>query len=238
MNDQRLQKIGKNEKFSLNFRLRILRHFSARVSALKIIIVLFVLLFIPTNSHPQDSEFFGVGTIIKNVKKRYKLNAAEVRRISPLIERENKNVVMIYARFGGREPEYSPALWREIIERRLDFESRIKSELTKRQIAPLRMARTKLEQRILDFLVHDYMSVLSRSLELDGVEYDLIRQLLYTESDRKHQLITKHLSSLAFLGRKLDLISAETERRLEKMLTREQLRTYRSLSDPAETFQY
>jgi hypothetical protein len=89
------------------------------------------------------------------------------------------NVVSIYVRFGGAEPEYSPMLWREIVERRLDFETRVKNKLTKRQKAALRTARTELEQRILSYLVEDYISFLARFFELNSLEFEEIGKFLY-----------------------------------------------------------
>ena len=201
---------------------------------LQIPIVLILLMLAPGMLHAQKGDFFSVSTIMRDVKSQYKLNRGDVRRLGPLIENENFDVLMIYVRFGGNEPEYSRAIWRDLISRRTDFENRLDPKLTAVQRSALRSARTAMERRVLDSLIQDYLFFVSNILELDGLEAEAIVHLFEKEVMRKHKLVLSGLKQTSRLRTDLEKISLETESWLTKILTPEQLRMYRSITTPED----
>jgi hypothetical protein len=208
---------------------RILPRSSFLIRASFLILILFLL---PRESYPQRNEVFGVTNLINDVKKRFKLSALDVKSIKPLINEENKNVLQIYVRFSGDEPEYSRRVWREMIERRRDFEAGIRPDLTKRQRAALRAARTGMERRILNYLVDDYVSFLARFLDLNEWEFEDVQDLFESESKRTYQVMTDYLSDPGLLQMEIERITEETDSRMQKILTGEKWRDYRTLGQP------
>ncbi len=167
---------------------------------------------------------------MRDVKSQFKLNRGDVLRLGPMIENENFDVLMIYVRFGGDEPEYSRAIWCDVILRRTEFEGRLDPKLTNTQRSALRSARTALERRVLEFLIQDYLFFVSNVLQLDGLELEAIEHLFNKEIERKHKLVFNNLKRNSFLQAELEKANLETESWLAKILTPEQLRIYRSIS--------
>ena len=184
----------------------------------------------PGMLHAQKGDFFSVSSIMRDVKSQFKLNRGDVLRLGPMIENENFDVLMIYVRFGGDEPEYSRAIWRDVISRRTEFEGRLDPKLTNTQRSALRSARTALERRVLEFLIQDYLFFVSNVLQLDGLELEAIEHLFNKEIERKHKLVFNNLKRNSFLQAELEKANLETESWLARILTPEQLRIYRSIS--------
>ena len=197
---------------------------------LRIPFVLILLMLAPGMLHAQKGDFFSVSSIMRDVKSQFKLNRGDVLRLGPMIENENFDVLMIYVRFGGDEPEYSRAIWRDVISRRTEFEGRLDPKLTNTQRSALRSARTALERRVLEFLIQDYLFFVSNVLQLDGLELEAIEHLFNKEIERKHKLVFNNLKRNSFLQAELEKANLETESWLAKILTPEQLRIYRSIS--------
>ena len=193
-------------------------------------ILIALTLVVPAISHAQKGDFFNVSSIMREVKNQFKLNRTDLRRLGPLVENENFDVLMIYVRFGGNEPEYSRAIWNDVTTRRSDFERRLERSLTVRQRSALRTARTALERRVLEFLIDDYVFFVSDILELDGLELEAIEHLFDKEIRQKHKLVLKNLKEPTRLQFELEKVSLETETWIAKILTPEQLRIYRTLA--------
>jgi hypothetical protein len=192
--------------------------------------ILLILLFISINAFAQTHAVYNVQPIIKDVKSKYGLTTQDLNRLIPLIKQENFEILTIYATFGDSENSYSPKLWIEIIDRRCEFDARIKGKLTKRQESALRTVRTEMEEQILNDLVEQYITFLSDYLELEPFQFDRINDLFFKEYKRKHRLITKNLSNIDYLQTELDSISRETESEIERILTPMQFRQYLTLS--------
>ena len=199
---------------------------------LMVLIFLPIAFLTPCPSSAQNNHLFAVNPIIRDVRAQLKLNIQDVRLVAPLIEQENRDVLLIYARFDSDEPEYSPALWKEVVNRRLDFESRSGSNLTNRQKAALRIARTALERRVLGILVDDYIYFLVDILELTDLQTEGIDYLLKIDCRKKHRSIINHYMSPAFLEAEIKLIEKETDSKMSDILSPAQLRIYHSLYLP------
>lgn len=197
--------------------------------------LLLILLF-AANAYPQDSGFFNVRSIIRDVQSQFKLKKSEIRGLKPLIVRENEDVVRIYSRFSREGLGFSSPLWEEVIKRRLEFESRLSGRLTDRQRSAMRAARTALEARVLSFLVDDYVFFLGDFLELNGLELEGVQVVFQSEFRKKHILIADRISRSDSFQTELEKISEETERNLKMILSPEQFRDYRSLSGKDDNF--
>jgi hypothetical protein len=225
-------KIKRKENFPPPIRLEIFRQNPRRESAVRILVVLIVLLVVqPVLLYAQSTEFFNVNTIINDVQKQFKLNSKELHSLKPLVVQENEDVIQIYLRFSLKEPEYLSEIWQVLINRRVDFETRLKAKLTKRQKAALRAARTTLEERILGFLADDYAMFLGDSLELDELELEAVQLVISAEYESKHELIVKYVSRPDFLQTQLEKNDAESESKLKMIFSPRQFRDYQLLSE-------
>lgn len=195
---------------------------------------LLLVILVPQPVYLQDKDDFGINKLISDVKKRFKLTSRDVSSIRPFLNNENKNVLSIYARFSGDEPEYSDRLWQQIVERRREFESDSRPKLIQRQKAALREARTRMERRILTYLIEDYVDFLGHVLNLDEWEFNDVEDLLVSESNQRCRLIKSHWTDPVLLQAEMEKISRETEAKMQKLLSAEQWRDYRSLTKPAE----
>ena len=234
MDARKLNKTEINHDSRAPFLPRLTALISRPAGILKPIAILIFVISIPVQAYPQSSGFFAVKRIIEIVQKRFKLNKKELADISPLIKQENIDVLSIYVRYGGDEPEYSAALWQEIISRRIEFENRVDIKLNNRQKVALRAARTALEDRVLGSVVDDFVFSLGQFLELNSFETEAVQNILCSEYKRKHRLILKELARRSLLERELETISEETEECLKNILSADQFRDYKSLSAPVD----
>ena len=200
----------------------------------KTICIAVLLLLFPSRGYAQIGGLFDISPVIELVKYRFKLNKKETATIGPLIREENLDVVSIYARFGGEEPDYSPLLWHRIMIRRHDFEDRIRSKPNNRQKSALRAARTELEDRVLNLVVDDFVFSLGPYLDLSGLEIEAVQNILNAECKRKHRLIVRDIFRPQILERELEIINAETKRKLKRILSPEQFRAYMALMGPED----
>ena len=212
---------------TFRFNERWLRRAPAMVATL------LLLLFLTQNAASQ--QFFDVKSVIQDVQKRFRLNSSDLQHISPLIQKDNADLLVIYERFGGTEPDYSPILWEKVVDQRRDFEKRIGSRLTGRQASAVRVARRSLETKILGRIVEDYVDFLVVYLELEALEVEAVEHLFQKERRSKHQLVLKYLDQPEMLNKELSSVSSRTDFWLGKILSPDQKRLYDSLSDPGDT---
>jgi len=183
----------------------------------------------------QQPGFFDVKSVIQDVQKRFRLSQADLQFISPLIQRDNSDLLVIYERHGGSEPDYSSVMWRKIIDQRVDFDARISPKMTGRQASALRVARRALETRILTRIVEDYVDYLVVYLELEALEIEAIEHLFQKERRSKQLLVLKYSDRPEVLEKELDAATARTEFWLERILSVDQMRLYRSLDEPGNS---
>ncbi len=174
----------------------------------------------------QRNDLFDVKKITNDVKSRFNLSSRDVKAIQPVIDSENKKVFKIYTRFSGDEPEYSPRVWRQIVEDRMGFESGLGADLTSKQREAVRSARSRMEKRVVDYLVYDYVNYLSQLLELTEFEFNDVNDVFQSESETKRRLITPHIQSPARLQKEIDKVTDETEKKLRRILSPDQWRDY------------
>lgn len=196
---------------------------------LRVLVFLLAASLIASSGYAQNNRLFAVKSIITDVKTQLRLNTEDLRLVSPLIEQENKDVLLIFARFDDDEPEYSPALWQDVVDRRSDFESRLQTNLTRRQKAALRIARAALERRVLGIIVDDYIYFLVDTLELNDLQAEGIDYLLKRDCRKKHLSIINRYASPVSLQAEIKTIDEETESKMKDVLSPVQLRIYHSL---------
>lgn len=183
----------------------------------------------------QQPGFFDVKSVIQDVQRRFRLSQTDLQFISPLIQKDNSDLLVIYDRFGGSDPNYSPAVWSRVIDQRLDFEIRARTKMTGKQASALRVARRALETRILTRIVEDHVDYLVIYLELEALEIEAVEHLFHKERRAKHDLVMKYLNRPEVLEKELDAVTRRTEFWLERILSVEQMRLYRALYAPGDT---
>jgi hypothetical protein len=196
---------------------------------LRAFVVLLPVFLIASPVYAQNNRLFAVKSIITDVKTQLRLSTADLRLVGPLIEQENRDVLIIFARFDDDEPEYSPALWQDVIDRRADFETRLRANLTSRQKSALRIARAALERRILGILVDDYIYFLVDTLELNDLQAEGVDYLLKRDCRKKHLSIINRHASRVSLQAEIKMIDEETGSKIKDVLSPVQLRIYQSL---------
>lgn len=213
----------------------VLRHGLCKVmrSFLAVPLAIGFLISLAQDAHPQ--QFFDVKSVIQDVQKRFSLNSTDLQHIGPLIQKDNADLLVVYERFGGSDPEYSAALWRRVVDQRMDFENRTAAKLTNRQASAVRVARRSLETRILTRIVEDYVDFLVVYLELEALEREAIEHLLQKERTTKHALVMKYMQEPVRLEKELEVVSDRTEYWLGKILSQEQRRLYDSLYEAGPT---
>lgn len=187
------------------------------------------------NAPAQQPGFFDVKSVLQDVQKRFRLSQADLQFIGPLIQKDNSDLLVIYDRYGGSEPEYSSVMWRRVIDQRVEFEARARTKMTGRQASALRVARRALETRILTRIVEDYVDYLIVYLELEALEVEAVEHLFQKERRTKHQLVMKYLDRPDVLEKELDAITDRTDFWLGKILSAEQMKLYRSMFEPSDT---
>jgi hypothetical protein len=200
--------------------------------ALKLGVLILSTFAIPQTAYFQNANLFEVKNLTSDIKHRFHLSPRDVKAIERLIDKENRSIVKIYARFSGSEPEYSTRLWRLVIDDRLAFESGIEPALTKVQKGALRSARARMESRLLEYLVRDYVGFLSQLLELDDLESDDVADLYNADVAKRCRLLVTHSSNPAMLQKEMENLTHETERKLRKILSEEHWKYYRELTEP------
>ena len=183
----------------------------------------------------QQPGFFDVKSVIQDVQKRFRLSQADLQFIGPLIQRDNSDLLVIYERHGGSEPDYSPVMWNKIVDQRIAFEARARTKMTSRQASALRVARRSLETRILTRIVEDYVDYLVVYLELEALEIEAIEHLFQKDRRAKQVLVLKYLDEPEVLEKELDAATARTEFWLGKILSVDQMRLYRALYEPGNS---
>jgi len=200
--------------------------------ALYSIAFLFLILFITNHIAYSQFELADLSSVVRDVKIRYNLTKTDVRRIRPMIERENEDVILIYTRYEGSTPGYSATLWREMIRRRNGFEARLNIDLTARGKSAVRAARTEMEARLLGVLVDEYVYFLDEWLELNPFQFAVADDLLKTENRIKHRLVVQYLNAPEVLEQELNRISDATNSKMARILLPSQIRLYRELLSP------
>jgi hypothetical protein len=205
------------------------RHQRRMIAFTRFVALILLLVIAPPNLYPQAMLFSNVKDVVKDVQRQFRLNSEEIQELKPLILEENADVFRIYSRYGLRDPEFSTEIWREIIQRRMDFEKRLGARLSGRQKAALRSVRTMLEGRVIGFWAEDYAMFLGEFLELEALEAELIQFILSEEYAERHRLIVKHIGHPVILQQKMENVYWETERKLKLILSPAQFRDYRTL---------
>jgi hypothetical protein len=183
----------------------------------------------------QDAELLTIKPVLNEVSSRFKLRSRDIRSVSRVVERENFDVLSIYARFGGKQIEYGCDLWTDVEQRRRAFDARIGRRLNVRQRAAVRAARLELERRVLDYLVDEYFLLLDDMLEFNAVQREAFMHLLYVDSRHRHSAIVQLIAKPSELRLRLEDCDEDMERSIDLVLTPAQRRVYKILSFSKES---
>lgn len=191
-----------------------------------------VLLMLSEASYFQSRPVITSRQLLNEISKSYRLNSRDIRTLTPLVDKERRDVLRIYARFSGDEPEYSERVWQRVLAQRQDFEAGMELDLAPAQVSVLRVARTRFESQVLKQLVDDYVMFLDRSLELDSWQFDDVASLFEAANNQVYKVFTQHSSNPSMLLEEIEKIQEKTQDRMKKILNEDQWRDYKMLCEP------
>jgi hypothetical protein len=192
-----------------------------------LVVVAFALaLLIPQNGFCQRDDILEVKALKKEIRSRFSLSERELLRIEPLIDQEGRKLVKMYVRFSGDETEYSSRVWDQVIEDRTSFEVSLAVTLSRKQKDAVRSARVRMEKKVLQYLVDDYMNLLIQLLDLNDFQTSNVAALFESDCDKKAQLVTWRLLDIPRLQREIEQVTDTTEARLKIILSADQWRMF------------
>jgi len=195
----------------------------------KVVCLACVLVFLPEASYFQSRDVMTSSQLLNEINKSYRLNSRDIKSLAPLVDKERRDVLRIYARFSGDEPEYSERVWQRVIAQRQDFEASMATDLAPAQVSVLRVARTRFEGQMLKQLVADYVMFLDRSLELDSWQFDDVASLFEAANTQVYKAFTQHSSNPTLLLKEIERIEENIQHRMKKILNEDQWRDYKML---------
>lgn len=177
----------------------------------------------------DDAELFNTAGIERSVTIRFKLSKNDRLVIHPVIERENRTLVLSYFRFSESNSDFL-CLWNKVrVERHEAEASADQVGLSPKQRTALGKAREELERRVLEVWLGDYLSGLADLLELDRVQADCIAKLFERESELRRKLLSKESREGLHLNVEWEKITEEREACLKTILDPLQLHDYNLL---------
>lgn len=183
-------------------------------------------LLIPQNGFCQRDDILEVKALKKEIRTRFSLSERDLVRIEPLIDQEGRKLVRMYVRFSGEEPEYSSRVWDQVIEDRTSFEFSLAATLSRKQKDAVRSARFRMEKKVLQYLVDDYMNLLIQLLDLTDFQSSNLAALFESDCDKKSMLVTARLIDIPRLQKEIEHVSDTTEASLKQLLTADQWRMF------------
>ncbi len=115
-----------------------------------------------------SAELLATSTLERDLTRQFKLTAVDIKRLDPLIKRENMKVVLTFGHYMQTENQDFLSLWNGVRSSRGEFETGLEGDLTSRQKSALRAARSEFELRVLNQWTSDYLTSLADYLELDS----------------------------------------------------------------------
>jgi hypothetical protein len=190
-----------------------------------------LMLLLPMCALAQRTDILEVKALKTEIRTRFSLSERDLVRIEPWIDQEGKKLIRMYVRFSGEEAEYSPRVWDQVIEDRSSFESSLLPSFSKRQKEAVRSARSRMEKKVLRYLVDDYLNMLAQVLDLSDFQSSETADLLEADSSKKTQLIALRLNDVPRLQKELEYVTETTELSLKKILTADQWRLFLQLKE-------
>jgi hypothetical protein len=190
-----------------------------------------LMLLFPQDASSQRTDILEVKALKSEIRTRFSLSERDLVRIEPWIDQEGKKLIRMYVRFSGDEAEYSSRVWDQVIEDRASFELSLAPTLSRRQKEAVRSARSRMEKKVLRYLVDDYLNLLGQLLDLSDFQSSEIADLMDSDSTKKTQLIALRLGDVPHLQKELEYVTQTTELSLKRILTSDQWRMFLQLKE-------
>jgi hypothetical protein len=184
----------------------------------------------------QIEDLFDSTSFVRGFKSRYRLNTKDLQLLRPLIKRQNESLLTALGNNLDANNSNYMSMWNDMRRLRSEFEDSFPGTLTSRQRIVLRAARAEAEKRLADEWLDSYMHFLEDSLELDLFQVNYIWRVFELEQAQRLRLLMHGNSEVKTTDSSWQSASAEREKRLQFILTPEQLSTYQRLNDPAGRF--
>jgi hypothetical protein len=186
----------------------------------------------PVASFGQGLDLIGTPNLEVRLKRQFKLTKNDIKRLHPMIKRENENVLLTYKHYSEVKNEVFLSLWDAVRSSRKEFETGLSIGLTTRQKEALRAARADFESQILNQWLDDYLRILSDALELDNLQLSCVSKVFESETEKRRRLIINELRKPVQTDAEWQRLTDERERFLEIVLDSDQIREYHTLGIP------
>jgi hypothetical protein len=176
----------------------------------------------------DDDPLFQTGDLERELSTRFGLKAKEIKALRPLIRMDNRNSVLLYVKASDDHETDYMFLWEKVRRAHAEFEASISPKLSRKDKEVLKAAHVEFESRILTLWRDDYTSLLTQVLELDTVQQGMVNMIFDLERLHRHDLILRTGS----INSEWDALTRRRDAELIRLLRKEQIRAYRSLTDP------
>jgi len=181
----------------------------------------------------EDDPLFSTTDLEKELCTRFRLKPQEINALRPLIKLDNRNAALLYITASDTHGTDYMFLWQKVRRSHDAFAASINPALTARQRAALKLAHSEFETRILTLWMDDYVGLVAEALELDSVQISVLQVVFDVERGRRRRLLLKiETMQPAAFDSEWENLTSEREHELNKILSIEQMRGYRSLIDP------
>jgi hypothetical protein len=168
----------------------------------------------------------------RGIKTEFKLTSKELRRLRPLIRRENENVARTFGRFSDeRHRDNFLSLWDGIRSGRREFEATLPAEFNQREKNALRAARSVFESIVIDIWIEEYVGMLESVLEIDRFQVSYVQGIFDEEAEKRHRLIKSETEITTGSTLEWEQITTERDKSLKNILSPDQFKQYLSLGD-------
>lgn len=165
----------------------------------------------------------------EHVRKSPRAN--ESSRVNTELRRQQKFLRDVAARYEAVSVhDLTPLLsytyvWRALRENRARLVTP-NSHLSSEQIKLVERGYDLLETDVLLSFVDHQISVLNETLELDELQYSALEKILSTDLNQKRALLSDKTVNSASFGRRLQVFSDQTEKRIVSILQPEQRKSF------------
>ena len=170
---------------------------------------------------------------LAHVRGVLKLDVDQVKQIQPLLAAHLKNFRRIFEEHAGMGPKVLPSLMREFEEARDNFRDELEPILTQKQMEGVAVLRKEVDDSIRSLVVDQRVAILKSHLGLSDEQLAEVTQIIGSDFDRKIEIIAMHNTTDAgntkahqVLTSEIRKIQDETKKRLEAILTGEQIKAY------------
>ena len=170
--------------------------------------------------------------VLAAVKTQYGLTDDQVKQIRPLLRAHLPRMRAIFDSYAGQSIDVAPALLKQFEEQRAAFKASLDPILTEQQRKDFMAIRAEFDQEMKKAFIGARMQWFERALGVDAAQAEQIRPIVTEGFEKRLQILTSSVETKdpvmaqKTLRIQLQALQGETDAKLEKILTPEQLGKY------------